>query len=69
VELKTLKDFVHAVGSKKQAIIIIIIIILTVMLIITNLKYVAIPGDRNLINKEAEKIIKFLLQKFSSCGI
>jgi hypothetical protein len=43
---------------EKQAIII-ITIVLTVMLITTKLKDVAIPGDRNVIKKEAEKILKY----------
>jgi hypothetical protein len=42
---------------EKQAII--ITILLTVMLITTKLKDVAIPGDRNVIKEEAEKILKY----------
>jgi len=33
--------------------------------------YVAIPGDRNVIKKESEKILKYkdLIYKFSACGM
>jgi len=33
--------------------------------------YVAVPGDRNVMKKETEKILKYtdLITKFSACGM